>query len=209
MPDPKKKGQQSAAKQNVIEALKDLGSSSVSGIQDLFKDTSDDFFSELIGVKPAQKKVGGELQKGESLDMNEALKGKTEENKKLKAQISLERQLSQEESRRSQERTNELRVQLQALMTEVAKLAKTTSGLAQEVKIATLEAPVNPGIYHIVFFEKLLTFLQSFRKKIEESHVWLQESNKRSQKKNYWSMYKKKGSSFLLAPDHYLQRSAG
>ncbi len=205
----KKKGQQTPVKQNVIEALKDLSSSSVSGIQDLFKDTADDFFSELIGVTPAKKKVTGELQQGESLEMSEAMKGKTEENNKLKAQIRMERQLSQEETRRSQEKTHELRVQLQAIMSEVTKLAKTTSGLAQEVKIATLEAPVNPGIYHIVFFEKLLTFLQSFRKKIEESHVWLQESNKRSQKKNYWSMYKKKGSSFLLAPDHYLQRSAG
>ncbi|MFI5241330.1 MAG: DUF5660 family protein, partial [Microgenomates group bacterium] len=137
------------------------------------------------------------------------LKGKTEENKRLRAQISLERQLVQEERRRSNEKSDELRVQLHALVSEVNKLAQTTGNLADETKIAMMEAPVNPGIYHIIFFEKLLTFLRSFRQKIEESHIWLQETNKRAQKKNYWSMYKKKGSSFLLAPDHYLQRSAG
>jgi hypothetical protein len=72
-----------------------------------------------------------------------------------------------------------------------------------------MEIPANPGVYHINFFEKLLSFMQSFRKKIDEASIWLGTQNKRAEKKNYWSMYKKKGASFLLAPDHYLQRSAG
>jgi len=72
-----------------------------------------------------------------------------------------------------------------------------------------IEAPAQPGVYHIVFFQKVLEFLTSFRKKIEEAATWLSATNKRAEKKNYWSMYKKKGSSFLLSPDHYLQRSAG
>jgi hypothetical protein len=94
-------------------------------------------------------------------------------------------------------------------MQEVYELAKTTQGLGEQVEVATMQAPANPGVYHVIFFEKLLEFVKSFRKKIENASLWLHSSNKRAEKKNYWTMYKKKGSSFLLAPDHYLQRSAG
>lgn len=88
-------------------------------------------------------------------------------------------------------------------------MAVSTQNLAEQTQIAVIQAPTKPGIYHIVFFQKILEFLQSFRKKVDLAATWLQSSNKRAEKKNYWAMYKKKGSSFLLSPDHYLQRSAG
>lgn len=209
MSDTKKKTKQGLVKQNVIESLKDLGATTGTQMQDLLSSTSEDFIKELIGLPRPQKKVSGEISVGETLEMSQAVTGKSEENKKLKLQISYERQMSQEEKRISQEKLNQLRVHLQALTSEVAKLAEATQGLAKETQEAAFLAPANPGVYHITFFEKIITFLQSFRKKIEESSTWLQGSNKRAEKKNYWAMYKKKGSSFLLSPDHYLQRSAG
>lgn len=209
MSDTKKKANQAAVKRNVIESLKDLGLSTGDQMEDLVSKTSEDFFKELIGMPRPQKKVSGEINPGESLEMNEAMAGKQEENRKLRAQISLERTLSSDEKRVSEEKIGNLRVHLQALMSEVSKLAEATQGLAKEAEEATILAPANPGIYHINFFEKMIGFLQSFRKKIEESGTWLQSTNKRAEKKNYWAMYKKKGSSFLLSPDHYLQRSAG
>ena len=117
--------------------------------------------------------------------------------------------MAAEEKRRVEEKGNELRLKLHALMQEIYNLAKTTQGLGEQVEVAAMQAPANPGVYHVIFFEKLLEFIKSFRKKIEDAGIWLQAANKRSEKKNYWAMYKKKGSSFLLAPDHYLQRSAG
>jgi hypothetical protein len=72
-----------------------------------------------------------------------------------------------------------------------------------------MQAPIEPGVYHLIFFEKLLEFIKSFRKNIGQAKVWLQSSNKRAQKKNYWASYKKHGGKFLLAADHYVSRSAG
>ena len=72
-----------------------------------------------------------------------------------------------------------------------------------------MQAPVEPGVYHVIFFEKLLEFVKSFRKKIEDAAVWLHATNSRAEKKNYWSRYKKHGGKFLLAADHYLTSSAG
>lgn len=209
MADTKKKTQAMRTKQNVLEALKDLGGGAAGQAGDLLKDTSEDFFRELMGMQVPQAKRSGEIGAGQSIQMNEVMSGKEEENKKLRAQISLERQMSADESRLSQEKTNQLRVQLQALTQEVVKVAQSTGNLAEATQVAMIQAPAQPGIYHLIFFEKVLEFLQSFRMKIDQAATWMQSSNKRAEKKNYWSMYKKKGSSFLLSPDHYLQRSAG
>ncbi|KKQ92348.1 MAG: hypothetical protein UU16_C0003G0024 [Candidatus Woesebacteria bacterium GW2011_GWA2_40_7] len=209
MTDSKKKGQKLITKQNILESLKDLGGGAVNQTGDLLKSTSEDFFRELMGMGSARVKRSGEIEAGESLQMSEVLNGKEEENKRLRAQISLERQMSSDEMRLSQEKSNQLRVQLQALTQEVVKVAQSAGNLAEATNVAVIQAPSNPGIYHILFFQNVLEFLQSFRKKIDLAATWLQSSNKRAQKKNYWNMYKKKGSSFLLSPDHYLQRSAG
>src|SRR4030065_534669 len=64
--------------------------------------------------------------------------------------------------------------------------AETTQDLGQELQIASMQAPVEPGLYHVIFFEKLLEFLKSFRKKIEAGSIWLQATNKRAAKKIYW-----------------------
>jgi hypothetical protein len=204
-----KKTKGSAVKRNVIESLKDIGGDFAGQGTDLLKGTSEDFFKELMGLGQPHIKRSGEMVRGQSLQMSEAISGKEEENKKLRAQISLERNLSADEKRLSQEKMQSLRVQLQAITIEITKLAASTGNLATQTEIAMIEVPVNPGVYHVIFFEKILEFLQAFRKKIDLAATWLQSSNKRAEKKNYWSMYKKKGSSFLLSPDHYLSRSAG
>lgn len=203
-----KKTKPSVVRRNVIESLKDLGGDLGNQGADLLKSTSEDFFKELTGLRK-QVNRSGEMKAGESLEMSAVLSGKEEENKKLKSQIFLERNLSADEKRISQEKMQELRYQLQAITVEITKLAASTGNLATQTEIAMIEVPNNPGVYHIIFFEKVLEFLQSFRQKIDQAATWLQSTNKRAEKKNYWNMYKKKGSSFLLSPDHYLQRSAG
>ena len=196
-------------RRNVLESIKDLGSGVGQSLKsDLLEKTSENFLKEMFGV-PEKKQYSGDITPGESLDLADLFSGKVEENEKLKSQIRIERSLHEEERVLVQEKSNELKIQLHALMQEVLALAKTTQNLGEEVEAASIQAPANPGVYHVVFFEKVLAFLKSFRQKIEEAGLWLHASNKRAEKKNYWSMYKKKGSSFLLAPDHYLQRSAG
>jgi hypothetical protein len=209
--DKKTKTQKVTRQANVLESLKDIGDSTGQSLKrDLFEGTSEDLLKQLFGELPKKsKKYSGEITPGESLNLSEVYAGTQEENQKLRRQISYERQLSQDEKNLVEKKSNDLKLQLHALTQEVLALAKTTQNLGQHVEVAAMQAPANPGIYHVVFFEKLLEFIQSFRKKIEDASLWLNASNKRAEKKNYWAMYKKKGSSFLLSPDHYLQRSAG
>ena len=210
--DPKSKSSKQSkqsTQKNVLESLKDVGGQTGDTIKkDLVGATSRDFIQQLLGTRRPQK-VSGEMVPGEALEMNDVFSGKHEENQKLKQQIALEKRLRQEEKERSEKKAGELKLQLNALMQEVAALAEETGELAEETQIATMQAPVEPGIYHIIFFEKLLEFIKSFRKKIHEANVWLHATNKRAEKKNYWARYKKHGSKFLLSADHYLTRSAG
>ncbi|MDP3994638.1 MAG: DUF5660 domain-containing protein [bacterium] len=206
----KVKVQKATGRANVLEALRDIGSNTASTIKnDVISETSKSILEQMFGQVSKQNKYSAEITPGESLDFKDLYAGKHEENLKLRKQINLERNLANEEKARSTEKTDELRVQLQALMQELLTLAKSTQGLGEEVEIATMQAPAQPGIYHIIFFEKLLDFVKSFRKKIDSASVWLQSSNKRAEKKNYWAMFKKKGSSFLLSGESYSQRAAG
>jgi hypothetical protein len=209
MAEPSKKVKTVIRRQNVLESLKDLGTGVTDQTADLLKNTSEDFLKELLGMTNVPAKMSGNLSPGESIHVNPEVAAKEEENKKLRAQISLERQLSRDEKSVSIEKSQELKNELQALMQEVQKVAASTQQLAEVTQVTMMAAPIEPGVYHISFFQNILQFLESFRKRIDLTVTWLQSSNKRAEKKNYWSQYKKKGASFLLSPDHYSQRSAG
>jgi len=206
----KAKIQAAVRKTNVLESLKDIGSGVTNSIKkDLLEDTSKNLIEQILGRGAYSPKRSGEIHAGESLQLTDLLSGKHEENLKLRNQIALERRLIEEEKVRSTQKSNELKIQLQALIQEVLALAKSTQNLGERVEVAAMQAPSQPGIYHLIFFEKLLSFVKSFRLKIDNAVVWLGASNKRAEKKNFWAMYKKRGSSFLLSGESYSQRSAG
>jgi hypothetical protein len=205
----KQKSQKRITHKNVLESLKDIGGSTSTSLkEDLIKKAPENIMEQLFGPRPARK-YSGEISPGESLEFEEIFSGKLKEAQNLRKQLAFERKLREEEKVRVEKKSNELRVNLQALISEVTVLAETTQNLAEETQIAAMQAPVEPGVYHVIFFEKLIEFIKSFRKKIEEAAVWLHASNKRAEKKNYWARYKKHGGKFLLAADHYLTRSAG
>ena len=207
----KSKAQKFIKNQNVLESLKGIGGGVKSSVQeDLLKKMPGDVFEQLFGPQLGiGKNYSGEIAAGESIEINDIFSGRVEENENLKKRLSFGRRLKEEELTQKDEKINQLRVQLQAVMQETVTLVQVTQNLAEETQIAAMQAPVEPGIYHLFFFEKLLEFIQSFRKKVEEASSWLHSVNTRAQKKNYWNRYKKHGSKFLLSGEHYLTRSAG
>jgi hypothetical protein len=194
---------------SILESLKDLGDNTTNSVKkDLFEGASKDVLRQILGeVKP--QKTTGEIKAGESIEFNELLAGTHKEKQEERRKASLQNRLQKEETRYVKTQKEELKMQLFALQQEVAKLAQTTQELGEETKVAAMQAPVEPGVYHLIYFEKLLEFVQSFRKKIQNASTWLSATNQRAQKKNFWATYKKHGSKFLLSPDHYLTRSAG
>ena len=203
----KSRGQKS---NNVVETFKDIGSSAADSLkQDLFAKMPQDFMDQLFGPQSTGGQ-SGELYPGTTAEFNPQLKKKNEENNKLITQVAFERRLFQEERVLIQQRTNELRMQLKVLTDEVLLLAQSTQNLSKEISVAAMQVSgAEPGVYHVFFFERIVEFIRSFRSKVEDATLWMGTANKRAEKKNYWSKYKKHGSKFLLSADHYLTRSAG
>ena len=197
-------------KANPLESLKTLGTSTADKMKEEAARLPEDFMEQLFGIHAPQKKYSGEIGAGEAIEVNDVFSGQHEELIKLRKQQALEHRLFQEERALIDKKTNDLRLQLKAIQEEILILAKHTEELAEETTVAAMQATVEPGVYHVIFFEKLLEFMKSFNKKIEEAGVWLHASNKRASRKNAWGAnYKKHGSKYLLSGEHYLQRSAG
>jgi len=206
----KSKTQKQIRQPNPLEALKDIGTATAKQMRQEASKMPSDFMEQLLGIKPQARNFSGELIPGESVEFSDVFTGRYEEIQKSKKQIQLERRLVQEEKVRIEKKTNELRMYLNAIREEILILAQKTENLAQETQLASMQAPIEPGVYHVIFFEKLLEFVKSFRKKIEEAGVWLYAANRRAAKKNAWgTRYKQYGAKYLLSSEHYLQRSAG
>jgi hypothetical protein len=195
---------------NTLEALKDIGTSTANQMKEEAAKIPEDFMEQLFGIKTPNKKYSGEIEAGEAIELNEVLSGKREEFVIARKQQRLERQLLEQERIQTERKSTELRIQLKTIQEQILILAESTEELAQETQIAAMQVTVEPGVYHVIFFEKLLEFIKSFRKKIDEAGVWLHSANSRASKKNAWgNNYKKSGGKYLLSSEHYLQRSAG
>jgi hypothetical protein len=194
---------------NVLEALKDLGGDTKKSFtNDLVKETGSEFMRQLLGLTP-KKKFSGEIQKGESLVVNDVFSGKKEEQEKIKKQVRFERRILEEEKAAITKKNNELKLRLHAITQEIQAVVISTPKLAHEVKVASLTATSEAGLYHVMFLEKILEFLKSFKKDIESASQWLAATNKRANKRNFWNQYKVQKGSALLNPETYSQRSAG
>lgn len=203
-----KKAKQTPRTDNVLEALRDIGSSGTSAVKNEARQISKDFVRGLFGVP--ELRTSGDLEPGQSIEIDSLLEEEREENKQLRLQLAHEQRTRQEEEVLVERKTQELKVELHALLEEVKNLAQTTQGVSEEAEIASMQAPVNPGVYHVVFFEKLRNFIASFRKKIENAAIWLHSYNQRAAKKRtFWGQVARSGSKRLLSPEDYLQRSAG
>jgi hypothetical protein len=197
------------AKTNILEALKELGTHTTKTFtNDLLKESANEFVDQIFGKIP-KRHLTSEIAAGEQIFVPDVLSGRQEKLEKERKQIFHEQILLKEEKELMEKRTNELQVKLHAITQEIQMVSQAMPKVTEEVETAKLQAPINPGIYHIIFFDKILEGLRDLRKRIENASEWLTIANLRAQKKTYWSLYKKHGGKFLLSSEHYLQRSAG
>lgn len=194
---------------NVMEALKELsGQTGRAFTNDLVKETGAEFMRQLLGLTP-KKKFSGELERGQSLEPNKVFSGEQADLDKQKKQVRFERHLLEEQKAEIDKKNNELKIRLHAISQEIQSVVLSTPKLARQVEVASLTAANNPGLYHVMFLEKILEFLKSFKKDIESASQWLGATNKRNNKRNFWNQYKVQKGTALLNPETYSQRSAG
>lgn len=96
------------------------------------------------------------------------------------------------------------------LLAEVKKLSQAVGKLESQIDNTASIAPVNPGVYHETFFEKLISFVKSMTKNVNSASNWLSTSSSKARKNPYyWQQVKKSGSNFYLSQERYMSTQAG
>ncbi len=178
-----------------MESLRDVGRGvGQTVVSDVAGKVATDALTSLFGA-PAQT---GELKQNQPIEMNR------------------ERPPQPAAFRPEQMRTGvprgediQLKQQIDAVRAELKALASSMNSLHQEINKAIAEAPVDPGVYHANFFERLRSIMKILRQQIEDSRSWVALSSRRKKQKNYWGMYKKHGTQFGLSSERTASTQSG
>jgi len=187
-----------------LEALRNLGAEvGDSVVNDIFKGIPQEALNQITGKK------SGELKPNQTLDLSKlATPEETVETPRQFTQDFLDIYHQERVVWRQEEEKTKL--QIAAILEELKKLASATKNLTKEVDIAAKQVPVEPGVYHLSFFEKLRETLVLFRKRVEDAATWLSAFNQRAKRRNYyWAQVRKSGTKFMLSQERYMATQVG
>jgi hypothetical protein len=182
------------ANDNVLESLRDVGAGVAKTVaSDVVAQSATDALSALFGgpiprqgEQPREQQVGGEAL--------------TPQIHRQEVRPSMPMVKAEEQG---------IKEQIEAVRAELKALAASIKNLNQDIQKAVVEVPVDPGIYHLNFFDRLRTILKLMREQIDDSRAWLGMSANRKKKMGYWGMFKKHGTTFGLSHERNLATQAG
>ncbi|MFZ2024985.1 MAG: DUF5660 family protein [Microgenomates group bacterium] len=179
---------------NVLETVRSIGGNVGKTLsQDVVQEMGNNMLRDIFGTQAPK-----ELQQNESVA--------------VQPEAPVKQPVSNSELMKPfiQKDIQETKAQLESIRKELQMLSKSIKGFHQEVEKAIMEMPVNPGVYHINFFEQLRSFLQSLRETLDNSSTWLAAFNANSKKKKgYWGKYKKHGTTFGLSSERTASTQSG
>ncbi len=198
-----KKKKKSLVLDNPIEAVRNLADDFTSTARDdLVGGITDSAFQQIFG----SNKASGDISLNEEITIQNQ-----NENIQIQESLAFQRQRdSLEKNIFSYKDETELKQQIEQLLKEIKLLINSTNNISAEVAaIAVENSPVNPGKYHINFFEMLIKMIRSLRERVDESQTWLNVFSSKKQQKQYWSMFKKHGTTFGLSNERVVATQTG
>ncbi len=191
---------------NFLEALRDLGRSTVREGTTQIKQAITGDVPEMFGLANH-----GTIQPHESVALNQLQTA--EKTGEAKAEARFARQLTEmrdEERARLLREESTTKQQIQSIQAEILKLSKEAGELFKEVEVAAVQAPVNPGIYHKNFFSQLRSLILNLRRRVQDSKEWLSVTNSRASSRGfYWGQVGKSGTKYMLSSERYMVTSTG
>lgn len=192
---------------NFAEALREIGSSTLRQGTDFVKSTATQSVSHLTGGAP--KPFSGDILPNQSVDIEQQMKQQQEQAKREQARQLQHREVTRSTDvfDRDKERTKQ---EIAALQAELKKLARELGKMGVDVQKAVDQEIVNPGTYHVSYFQKLRTFIIQLRQRVSESKNWLAISSQRKKQRNhYWGNVKKSGTKYMLSQERTMATQAG
>lgn len=191
-------------------------------VNDVLKGGVNDFWQQVVTAGNSQKNVesnsyhetSGDLSEGEELILRNFQK-KEQKSKSIEIEagetaVEYKRQILHGESRTAHKITREIETKIQEILIEIKRLMQTSRELQVEFKeVAVEQRVVNPGKYHETFFEWVLTVIKNARMKVEDSGAWLAAFKSKKNKRQYWTMFKKHGTTFGLSNERVVATQTG
>jgi len=200
----KKKPQNFQAADNPIEIIKDLTTGiAKSTVNDVAFGIAKNVF-EQIGLTP-KKKLNGTLNPNEDINFENLVKEQKpsfifEQNPAIR---NLEQPVFSSKD-------VEVQRKIEEILKEIKILAKSVDKINQEVgKVAMTEMPSRAGVYHLNFFEFILKTIRKARENVDDSGICLRLFKSRKGEKEYWSMFKKHGTTFGLSYERSVSTQTG
>lgn len=173
-------------------------------------------WDEMLGTNIAggKKASSGEMAPGQEVSLSKGKnKEKPSEEKqkpRIEAAMDYTGEIIHAETRIRQSENRELEYKIQEIMIELKKLASSSKELEVAFEdISVEQRPVNPGKYHLNFFEWMLLTIRTARMKIEDSANWASMFSSKKTKREYWSLFKKHGTSFGLSGERVVATQTG
>ncbi|MBI2442960.1 MAG: hypothetical protein HYV40_03565 [Candidatus Levybacteria bacterium] len=188
--------------------------------KDVVQDGAKDLWAQIVGKyeKTAQKadKLAGELQKGQELDLSKLHKPEKSPAPKRHDiapgldQYNYYREIARSSEKSSRQESYQMERQVEEILVEIKRLVDSSHVVEAEFKaIAVEQKPKEAGKYHVNFFEWVLISIRQARMRVEDSGAWLSAMASKKSKKNYWSMFKKHGTSFGMSNERTVATQTG
>lgn len=212
----KKQKQKNAQTEDSIEALKGIsGSIKKAAVQegrniihDMWKQALRPSSMSQAEAKEPQKQPqkAGDLKPGEELSLKE-------EKKQLHIEPGIDyvREIVHAERKIQAEESHEIKMRMQEIIIEIKKLTKSSKELEVEFKdVQQIERiPQNAGKYHANFVEWLLSMVRGARERVDNAISWTSAIKGKKQQRQYWSLFKKHGTSFGLSGERVVATQVG
>lgn len=195
---------------NQNEVVRDLpGAVAKSLKDDLAEGVVSGLWNQMLGVEVDKKGKktpnSGDLKPGEELNLQ-----KRAEFQRAEPGIDYAREIIQGERKIRASESHEIKFRIQEIQVELKKLTKTSRELEIEFKDIALETmPVNPGKFHLNFFEWVLSQIRRARMRIEDSAHWVTTMRSKKSQRQYWNLFKKHGTSFGLSGERIVATQTG
>lgn len=195
-----------------------IGQGLMDSFGDFGKGIASDIPDQILGMRGNEKPQQnfGELREGEELVLAKRTKEReavdAEQKPALDAEpgIDYRREILTAERRIANENQEELNQDIQEILLELKRIIASSKELEITFRQTAAAEPIaKPGKYHKSFFRWLLSIVRQARVKVEDSGAWLSMFKSKKAKREYWTMFKKHGTTFGLSNERVVATQTG
>ncbi|HUQ85384.1 MAG TPA: DUF5660 family protein [Candidatus Limnocylindrales bacterium] len=201
---------------NPLESLSDFTgighATAKSAKDDILKGSANDFMEMLgLGLESTDKKGSKHSEPTDIVDFTKSKDSqKSKPESRIEAAIDYHRDIVRSSENISRTELQTMNSKVQQIKMELQALVASSKDLQMTFASVTVEqTTTNIGTYHENFFDWMINMIRDARKKVEDSGSWMNAAKGKGNKKGYWGMFKKHGTSFGLSNERSVATQVG